>query len=303
VAACIGIVYWHRASVAVDLKATYPKSEEIFSLKTKGPAEAIRLVRKAAGEVDRRFEAHRRSLTATRTTVNELTSQQIEQLERVYFNYRLEEDEEVRLDGFTFEGGLVPEYSKQTFEEHEAASDDLEAYARHLHARGQSDDFIRSEAEMALEWLTPPLSLKPSSPSWQLADRAILQATVKAAELISRRNIGDVVPSPVTAQAVPVSAVLLFQARLDWLAEKSKSAWVQKNTSKSPKTPLRLYLLLRDIGDFCRQGEHVDVDVTDRQQVSRVQPPVAGFLFKFWNKSLWAHKLPSMLQGGLPSAT
>lgn len=249
-----GSVYWHRAAVPSDIKSTYPKSEETFSPKTKDPAEAIRLVRKAAWEVDRRFEAHRRSLNVTRTTVNELTVQQLEALERAYFNYLLEEDEEVRLDGFVFEDGPLPEYPKQTFEEHEAASDELETYARHLYARGQSDDFVRSEAEMALEWLNPALSLKPSSPSWQLADRAILQATVRAAELIGRRNKGDVVPTPVVAKAVPVSGVLFSQARLDWIAEKSKSAWVAKTRQEHEVWSKHFLDLVGDrlIGDYTK---------------------------------------------------
>nr|WP_321442567.1 DUF6538 domain-containing protein [uncultured Cohaesibacter sp.] len=36
--------YYHRVAVPVDIKDTYPKSEETFSLKTKDDQVALRLV-------------------------------------------------------------------------------------------------------------------------------------------------------------------------------------------------------------------------------------------------------------------
>lgn len=59
-----GSTFWHRAAVPVDIKATYPKVEETFSLRTKDPKEAMVLVRKAAAEVDERFAAHRRRIAS-----------------------------------------------------------------------------------------------------------------------------------------------------------------------------------------------------------------------------------------------
>lgn len=50
-----GAVYYHRAAIPADIKDSYPKAEETFSLKTKDRAEALRLVRVAAVEVDERF--------------------------------------------------------------------------------------------------------------------------------------------------------------------------------------------------------------------------------------------------------
>ncbi len=52
--------YDHRAAVPQDIVATYPKRDETFSLTTKNDQEALRRVRHAAVEVDRRFEDHRR---------------------------------------------------------------------------------------------------------------------------------------------------------------------------------------------------------------------------------------------------
>lgn len=59
-------VYYHRAAIPQDIKANYPKAEEVFSLKTKDYAEALRRVRLAAVEVDGRFQAHRRKIALER---------------------------------------------------------------------------------------------------------------------------------------------------------------------------------------------------------------------------------------------
>ncbi|MDX9860435.1 MAG: hypothetical protein RBS99_05910 [Rhodospirillales bacterium] len=53
-------MYYHRAAIPVDIADTYPKTEETFSLKTPDYQEALKLVRVAAVEVDKRFEQHRR---------------------------------------------------------------------------------------------------------------------------------------------------------------------------------------------------------------------------------------------------
>ena len=50
--------------VPLDIAETYGKKSETFSLNTKNYAEALVLVRKAAVEVDERYEAHRRSQAA-----------------------------------------------------------------------------------------------------------------------------------------------------------------------------------------------------------------------------------------------
>jgi len=57
-----GATYYLRPAITIDIKDTYPKSEETFSRNTKDHAEAIKLVRVAAVKVDRKFEAHRRNI-------------------------------------------------------------------------------------------------------------------------------------------------------------------------------------------------------------------------------------------------
>ncbi len=52
-----GDAYYHRAAVTADIAATYPKTEETFSLRTKNHADAFRKVRFAAVEVNQRFDA------------------------------------------------------------------------------------------------------------------------------------------------------------------------------------------------------------------------------------------------------
>ncbi|WP_432450619.1 DUF6538 domain-containing protein [Aliiroseovarius marinus] len=77
------VVYYHRAAIPRDIAETYPKSEETFSLKTKDHAEAIRLVRIAAAEVDRKFDVHRRQLT--RPAQDELAAEQLQLAHDVYY--------------------------------------------------------------------------------------------------------------------------------------------------------------------------------------------------------------------------
>ncbi|CCG43075.1 DUF6538 domain-containing protein [Magnetospirillum molischianum] len=57
-----GAVYWHRAAVPVDIAATYPKTEETFSLRTRDYQQALKLVRVEAVRVDTLFDDHRRKL-------------------------------------------------------------------------------------------------------------------------------------------------------------------------------------------------------------------------------------------------
>ena len=62
-----GATYYHRAAIPKDIRDTYPKTEETFSLRTKDYDEALKRVRIAAVEVDQRFEEHRRQLVPRRT--------------------------------------------------------------------------------------------------------------------------------------------------------------------------------------------------------------------------------------------
>ena len=149
-----GAVYYHRAAIPQDIKDSYPKAEETFSHKTKDRAVALRLVRLAAVEVDRRFEAHRRKIRGERIGVqDELTPDQVAAAKAAYYRYLLDEDEDIRLDGFVElddEGrviGELPEAPAPTFEEHGQAAEDLAASTRYEYARGKTDDFWQGEAD------------------------------------------------------------------------------------------------------------------------------------------------------------
>ena len=100
-----GAVYYHRAAVPHDIVETYGKREETFSLRTKDRAEALRRVRIAAVQVDEKFAKHRREVVRNRLLdsqppLDELTTEQIARVKAAYLHHLLDEDEEVRLDGF-----------------------------------------------------------------------------------------------------------------------------------------------------------------------------------------------------------
>ena len=70
--------YSHRAVVPVDIQETYGKTEEKFSLRTKDYREALKRVRVATVEVDKRFDEHRAKLAAESGPIaTELTDEQI----------------------------------------------------------------------------------------------------------------------------------------------------------------------------------------------------------------------------------
>lgn len=226
-----GTTYWHRAAIPVDIKATYPKTEETFSLRTKDAKEALILVRKAAADVDERFAAHRRKLAGSQTPpLRELSKAHLARMEELYYAHLLDEDDEVRLGGFYDEQEALPPKPVPTFEER---SEDVEMFgdiARHMLARGKSDEFYRSEAEEVLTWDGLGVTLAADSPSWKLAVRAIQAAIVRAQDAIARRNKGDVVATPEIEEAPPsgVNGPLMSVVRKEWIAEKSKARWVAK---------------------------------------------------------------------------
>lgn len=228
-----GNVYWHRAAIPVDIKATYPKTEETFSLGTKEPHAALIAVRRAAAEVDERFAAHRRQLAASAQPPEvELNPAQLRRMEELYYAHLLDEDEETRLEGF-LEDGIVPPLPVSDFDEHVEQASQFAADARHSLARGKSDEFYRGEAEEVLTWDGLGIRLAPDSPSWKLACRAIQRAIVRAQEAIEARNQGDVVETPEITHEAPVpktngSGTLASTVRKDWIHEKSKAAWVDK---------------------------------------------------------------------------
>jgi hypothetical protein len=92
-----GAVYYHRAGIPTDIKDTYRKTEETFSLKTKDYREALRLVKIAAVEVDQRFEAHRQRIKRREAGLPDLSEEQIKALADDWLRTELNEAQESRV--------------------------------------------------------------------------------------------------------------------------------------------------------------------------------------------------------------
>lgn len=188
-------VYYHRAAIPKDIVDTYPKSEETFSLKTKDHAEAVRLVRIAASEVDRKFDAHRRQLT--RPAQDELTAEQLQLAHDVYYQHLLEEDDEIRTSGFA-------DYTAaKFFDDAEQMTSDLAGAVRSQYARGELDTFFVGEAEDVLTWDNVDIRLSPTSSSWRALARKLQEAYIRASEAIQKRFAGEVVETPPSTSSGP----------------------------------------------------------------------------------------------------
>jgi hypothetical protein len=148
-----GNTYWHRASIPADIRSTYPKTEETFSLGTKEPLEAMVRVRRAAAEVDQRFAVHRRQQALLGSApIAQLTKAHLARIEELYYSHLLDEDEQVRLEGFYEPGEPLPNAPVPSFEEYAAGVSEFGGDARHMLARGKRDEFYRQEVEEVLTW-------------------------------------------------------------------------------------------------------------------------------------------------------
>lgn len=237
-----GAVYYHRAAIPKDIADTYPKAEETFSLKTKDHAEALRRVRIEAVRVDEKFAAHRRRLEAQNAPcVDHLTQEQLNTIKQAYLRHLLEEDEEVRLDGFEEPDAVaegedpIAHEPRPSFEELEELIEDMDAVTRGNLARGKQDDFFRDEAEEVLSWEGIEVRLASHSSDWRKVVRALQEASVEAADAQRKRNVGDVVPAPPEPLQQPVtassaaSAPLLSAAFERWAEQKALgNKWTAK---------------------------------------------------------------------------
>ena len=232
--------YYHRAAVPKDIVATYGKVEEKFSLRTKDYAEALRLVKIAAVEVDEMFLKHRRTLEKANTfadqpETNELTTAQIRTIKASYLHSLLDGDSDTRADGFEdIDDPENFEYlPRPTVEEYMEANADLVAGTRHDYARGKADPFFVAEAEEVLSWDGIELKLSPQSPSWKPLRKALQEAHIEAAQAIDQRNHGDVVATPpmppLTTPSAHVTTPMLSEALNLWLDERRvTNVWTDK---------------------------------------------------------------------------
>jgi len=236
-----GARYYHRAAIPLDIQDSYPKAEETFSLKTSDYQDALRLVRKAAVDVDRKFDKHRRWLSAQAKPLDYLTDEQIERLASLYHASILDEDEDIRTEGIFEEEPGEPgtDWERWDFDEYAEDVDNSLAYTRRSYARGQQDAFFKDEAEDVLSWDGVELSLSPDSPSWRPLVRATQAAYIRAGKDQQSRNEGEVVPTPTVSsqyfqttvpEADARSGVLLSAVVEEWIAEKSPG-WSRKTTN------------------------------------------------------------------------
>ena len=240
-----GAVYYHRAAIPVDIQDTYPKKEETFSLKTREYNEALRLVKIKAVEVDMKFEAHRRSLKLNnRPPIETLSDDQIENLSLIYKAYLLDEDDELRIEGF-YEDEQLPDPA-HTFEEYETLTEDMDKETRKDKARGKLSDFFIGEAEDVLSWEGVEIKLKDGSPSLMKLARALQSVTIETNELKQQRNKGDVVPTPKSPTAKKHEP-LLSEASQVWIDEKMREGTWRETTKEEKIVKLREFIDL--VGD------------------------------------------------------
>lgn len=252
-----GATYYHRAAIPVDIKGTYPKSEETFSLRTKDYDEALKRVRVAAVEVDRKFDEHRKqeklkAIAEGLPPRKELSADEIMKVEEAYYAYLLQEDEDTRFSGF-YEGDEL-ELPAKTFEEHVADTELLEDVDSYYQARGKVSPFYLDEAEEVLSW--SGIRLEKNSPSLKVVARALQAASIKATESIKERNLGKVVTTP-TTQAVETTSLspLLSQVGEEWASEKQRTGEWRDKTGRGNRVAFEQFMGVvgdRPISDYTK---------------------------------------------------
>ncbi len=146
-----GNVFYHRASVPEDIRATYGKTEETFSLKTRDPREAMRLVRIEGARVDALFQAHREELARLAAPkLQSLTAEQIGVVANAFHAMILEEDEQERLAGFD---------DDEEFDLFVQDTGVVERLSGELYARGTVPGFVRLQYPKIISRLNLPWNL------------------------------------------------------------------------------------------------------------------------------------------------
>lgn len=242
-----GTKWYFRCAIPTDIKDTYPKSVEKWSLGTSDYSEALKLVRAASAEAEKRFEDHRRMLKVqAQPALKELSKEEIRKVGEVYYAHLLQEDEDTRHSGFyDAEDHEELEYPSQTFEEFEEDVEVFNKDERKLNARGRANPFYLDEAEEVLSW--SGIRLDPKSPSLKAVARQLQAASLKATQSIKERNEGEVVETPSTEMLSPYSlAPPLSQARDEWFKVKT-SEWTNPRTKDQYTTWTDRFLAI--IGD------------------------------------------------------
>lgn len=135
-----GAIDWHRAAVPVDIAGSHPQTEETFSLRTKDHRETLKLVRVEAARVDHPFDEHRCRLAPQ--PLETLTDEQIKMIGAVYYAHLLDEDDDIRSEGF----------EDRSFEEWAEDINFFDTSTRHDFARGEVGVFYLDEMDEVLSW-------------------------------------------------------------------------------------------------------------------------------------------------------
>jgi integrase len=183
-----GDVFYYRASIPADIRATYPKREEVRSLRTRDPVEARRLARFEDARVEALFAAHRDEQSRLRAPeISSLTADQIRSLADTHYALCLEQDEANRMSGFDGE------------DSYDAFVNDLEEehrIAKELYAQGIVPGFVRNLYPQLTKRLGVSWNLAHDSPSWSVLGREMVKASVRAIEARKERNQGNIIETP-----------------------------------------------------------------------------------------------------------
>nr|WP_321442944.1 site-specific integrase [uncultured Cohaesibacter sp.] len=231
--------YCHRAAVPVDIKDTYPKTEETFSLRTTDHREAVKRIRVAAAEVDRRFDEHRAKLALeTAPPTMELSDEQIKLVGELAYHQCLRYDDWMRSRGFGFLKPSDDADADNNFDSHVIRVDSAQQLLKANYARGKSRP--ASDAKV-LDLVKEKMGIRldPASPSLRLARMEYDKGWLRALNVMAQRANGEVIETPeapsiedqITNKRASVaqwSAPLLSEAVRDWAAEKAKTSWVAK---------------------------------------------------------------------------
>jgi len=225
--------YYHRASIPEDIKATYPKSEETFSLRTKDYNEAVKLLRIKSAEVDTRFEAHRAKMSAPILT--ELSPETVSHLSDLYYQHLLEEDGAYRIENAQEHGKGYDNQDDSAFDERTETLKAMIDSLRHDMARNKVCAHIEFEVDELLAWDNVAIRLEKGSVGWFTLAAAIQAATIRGYEALLARQRGEDIQKPLppqkalsVASMAPQSApllhvkLLLSDAVKEW--EKAKEA-------------------------------------------------------------------------------
>ncbi|CAH1656676.1 MULTISPECIES: DUF6538 domain-containing protein [unclassified Chelatococcus] len=215
-------VYWFRKAVPQDLRGIIGKTEINKTLDTKDAAVARTRHAEMAVTVEREWQEHRRrQALLSGPMLDEVDNETIARAGKVYYAALLEEDEEVRLDGFSDEPRLPLErpddpeaandliardgFKRPTFDARQADREWLDAHNRAQWARGTIDPFYAGEVDEVMSWPQFGIRLAPNSPSRKFIARALQSAAINAEKARRERDQGEPIETPLMPEPAAAS--------------------------------------------------------------------------------------------------